>query len=94
MVEQAEDRLGLLMAAAQRGDAAAYRQVLQDCVPVITAAARRRGVAADQTEDVVQEVLITLHRARATYDPSRPFLPWLKAIADRRAIDSLRRSGR
>jgi RNA polymerase sigma factor (sigma-70 family) len=42
----------------------------------------------------VQEVLITLHRARATYDPARPFLPWLRAIADRRAIDVLRRQGR
>ncbi|MCB8883476.1 sigma-70 family RNA polymerase sigma factor [Acidisoma cellulosilytica] len=94
MVEPVEDRLGQLMAAAQRGDAAAYRQVLRDAVPAIAAAARRRGVSADQVEDVVQEVLITLHRARATYDPTRPFLPWLRAIADRRSIDLLRRSGR
>ena len=94
MGEPIGDDLGLLMAAAQRGDASAYRQVLRDAVPVITAAARRRGVSADQVEDVVQEVLITLHRARATYDPARPFLPWLRAISDRRAIDLLRRSGR
>jgi RNA polymerase sigma-70 factor (ECF subfamily) len=94
MVEPVGDRLGQLMAAAQRGDAAAYRQLLRDCVPAIIAAARRRGVTADQLEDVVQEVLITLHRARATYDPARPFLPWLRAIADRRAIDVLRRQGR
>lgn len=94
MVEPLEDRLGQLMAAAQRGDAAAYRQVLRDVVPVIASAARRRGVSAGQIEDVVQEVLITLHRARATYDPARPFLPWLRAIADRRAIDLLRRVGR
>lgn len=94
MLEPVEDRLGPLMAAAQRGDAAAYRALLQASLPVIAAVARRRGVAADQIEDVVQEVLITLHRARATYDPARPFMPWLRAIADRRAIDSLRRHGR
>ena len=94
MVEPVEDDLGLLMAAAQRGDGVAYRQVLRDAVPVIAAVARRRRVSPDQIEDVVQEVLITLHRARATYDPARPFLPWLRAIADRRAIDLLRRSGR
>jgi RNA polymerase sigma-70 factor (ECF subfamily) len=40
---------------------------------------------------VVQDVLLTIHRARATYDPARPFLPWLRAIAARRAIDALRR---
>lgn len=45
-------------------------------------------------DDVVQEALLTIHRARATYDPSRPFLPWLRAIAQRRAIDTLRRHGR
>lgn len=82
------------MAAAQRGDAAAYQALLRDCVPVIAATARRQGVAPDQVDDVVQEVLITIHRARATYDPARPFLPWLRAIAQRRAIDGLRRHGR
>ncbi len=94
MAELVGDHLGVLMAAAQRGDAAAYRQLLHDCVPAIAAVARRRGVATDQLDDVVQEVLITLHRARATYDPARPFMPWLRAIADRRAIDLLRRQGR
>jgi len=39
-------------------------------------------------------VLLTIHRALPTYDPARPFLPWLRAIATRRAIDSLRMTGR
>jgi RNA polymerase sigma-70 factor (ECF subfamily) len=82
------------MAAAQSGDASAYQALLRDCVPVIAQVARRQGVASDRVDDVVQEVLITIHRARATYDPQRPFLPWLRAIAQRRAIDSLRRHGR
>ena len=82
------------MAAGQRGDAPAYQTLLRDCVPVIAASARRQGVTPDRVDDVVQEVLITIHRARATYDPGRPFLPWLRAIAQRRAIDGLRRHGR
>jgi RNA polymerase sigma-70 factor (ECF subfamily) len=45
-------------------------------------------------EDVVQDTLMTLHRIRHTYDPGRPFLPWLSAIASARAIDALRRHGR
>ena len=45
-------------------------------------------------DDVVQETLLTVHRARHTYDPSRPFRAWLRTIAERRAIDLLRRQGR
>ena len=36
----------------------------------------------------------TIHRVRHTYDPARPFLPWLRAIARARAVDLLRRNGR
>jgi RNA polymerase sigma factor (sigma-70 family) len=89
-----EQRLAAAMAAAQVGDAAAYQILLRACVPVIAAVARRKGIAPDRVDDVVQETLLTLHRARATYDPARPFLPWLHAIARRRAVDALRHHGR
>jgi RNA polymerase sigma factor (sigma-70 family) len=94
VTDELEQRLAPLMVAAQRGDAPAYRTLLRDSVAVIAAVARRQGVPPDRVDDVVQEVLITIHRARATYDPARPFLPWLRAIAQRRAIDGLRRQGR
>lgn len=94
MTAEGEERLAGLMAAAQRGDVASYQRLLKDCLPIVAAVARRQGVAPDQVDDVVQEVLMTIHRARATYDPARPFLPWLRAIAQRRAIDGLRRRGR
>jgi len=94
MTAEGERQLAGLMAAAQGGDAASYQRLLKECLPLIAATARRRGVPPDQVDDVVQEVLITIHRARATYDPTRPFLPWLRAIAERRAIDGLRRRGR
>jgi RNA polymerase sigma-70 factor (ECF subfamily) len=45
-------------------------------------------------DDVVQETLLTVHRARQTYDPNRSFTAWLRTIAQRRAIDVLRRVGR
>jgi RNA polymerase sigma factor (sigma-70 family) len=38
----------------------------------------------------VQETLLTDHRVRHTYDPGRPFLPLLSAIARWRAVDALR----
>jgi len=95
MKDEVQNRgLPVLMAAAQAGDRAAYQAVLRACVPVAAAAARRQGHAPDAVDDVVQEVLITVHRALATYDPSRPFGPWLHAIANRRAVDAWRRHGR
>jgi RNA polymerase sigma factor (sigma-70 family) len=82
------------MAAAQAGDRAAYEALLRDCVPLIKAVADRQGVPSDQVDDVVQDVLLTIHRARQTYDPARSFTAWLRIIAERRAIDLLRRVGR
>ncbi len=38
--------------------------------------------------------MLTLHSIRHTYDPARPLGPWLVGIANRRAIDRLRRRGR
>lgn len=94
MTSQDDATLAALMRAAQGGDAPAYQALLRACVPVAASTARRQGVAADRVDDVVQDVLLTIHRARATYDPARPFLPWLRAIAQRRAIDALRSHGR
>jgi RNA polymerase sigma factor (sigma-70 family) len=95
---QAEDagdlRRSAWMAAAQAGDSAAYRALLRDCIPIIKSVARRRGVSGDLIDDVVQDVLLTVHRARQTYDPSRSFTAWLCVITDRRAIDLLRRTRR
>lgn len=82
------------MAAAQSGDRAAYEALLRDCVPLIRVFATRKGVPVDYIDDVVQDVLLTIHRARQTYDPARSFTAWLRIIAERRAIDLLRRYGR
>jgi RNA polymerase sigma-70 factor (ECF subfamily) len=86
--------LASLMAAAQDGDAVSYRTLLHTCLPLIGSMARIQGVPADRVDDVVQDVLVTLHRVRDTYDPARPFTPWLRAIAQRRAIDAMRSLGR
>jgi RNA polymerase sigma-70 factor (ECF subfamily) len=82
------------MAAAQAGDQAAYAALLRDCVGVIESVARRQGVPADRIDDVVQDTLLTIHRARQTYDPTRSFTAWLRILAERRAIDLLRKAGR
>jgi RNA polymerase sigma factor (sigma-70 family) len=84
-------RLGAQMAAAQAGDRSAYRALLHDCIPLIRAVAARRA-PPDRIDDIVQETLLTIHRARQTYDPRRSFTSWLTIIADRRAIDIMRQA--
>lgn len=82
-----------LMAAAQDGDAGAYRQLLRDIAPLLSRVAARRlyGAPAADIEDLVQDILLSVHAVRHTYDPARPFLPWLMAIQRHRLADWLRR---
>jgi RNA polymerase sigma-70 factor (ECF subfamily) len=55
---------------------------------------RQRWGNAVWIDDAVQETLMSVHRARHTFDPSRPFAPWLYAIAHNRMIDVARRERR
>ena len=87
-------RLRELMAAAQAGDAQAYRALLTECVPLIRRLARQSGTDANAIDDVVQDSLMTIHRARHTFDPARPFTPWLRASVQRRGSDVRRRTVR
>lgn len=83
-----------LMARAQDGDRAAYRTLLEDLTPYLRSIAARCFKQSSEVEDAVQDVLLTVHMVRHAYDPSRPFGPWLVAIANRRFIDRLRRETR
>lgn len=87
-------RWGQWMACAQAGDRAAYHQLLKDIVPYLRAVSRRFVGDHSDAEDAVQEILIVVHDIRYTYEPQRPFKPWLKTIATRRCIDLLRKRTR
>jgi RNA polymerase sigma-70 factor (ECF subfamily) len=78
------------MLCAQQGDQRAYEELLRLVAREARSFVGRRVSWADWTEDVVQEVLMTVHRTRHTYDPARPFAPWFYAIASSRLIDVLR----
>jgi RNA polymerase sigma-70 factor (ECF subfamily) len=82
------------MSDAQCGDRLAYDRLLRESLPFIRAIVARQHRAPDRVEDIVQDVLLTIHRVRHTYDPSRPYSHWLATIARRRSIDALRRKGR
>ena len=83
-----------MMAKAQSGDQSAYADLLKEILPVLRAVARRQHRDFERAEDVVQDVLLTIHRVRHTYDPNRSFRGWVFTIARRRSIDALRKTGR
>ena len=84
----------ILMAHAQSGDQDAYRRLLAEITPYVRSLAVKSHRDPADIEDSVQDVLLTVHAVRHTYDPTRPFGPWLVAIANRRVTDRLRRQGR
>lgn len=91
-----ESEWALLMKAARTGDAAAYRRCLSAIAEGVRPMVRRRLARlnrSDETEDVVQEILLAVHLKRHSWDDSRPIGPWLAAIARYKLIDALRRRG-
>jgi RNA polymerase sigma factor (sigma-70 family) len=93
-----ENDWAVWMRAAMTGDAGAYRQFLVSVAPHVRAVARSRcrslGAPEGEVEDIVQEVLLTLHLKRGTWDRSRPIGPWVAAITRNKLIDILRQRGR
>jgi RNA polymerase sigma factor (sigma-70 family) len=78
-----------LMAKIQEGDQEAYRQFLNEIGPLLYNYVRRRVFNPEMVPDVYQEVLLTLHKARFTYEPSRPLGPWLFTVARNSILDAL-----
>jgi RNA polymerase sigma factor (sigma-70 family) len=88
-----EETLRDLMRLSQAGDRQAYAVLLEQTGKWLARYFAQK-IAADAVDDLVQDTLISLHKKRASYDPSRPFLPWLAAIARYRWIDRLRQGYR
>ena len=86
------EHMSRLMARAQQGDHDAYVTLLRAITPQVRQRVRRRRafLGENDVEDVVQEVLLSIHVARATYDPRRPFMPWIAAIVRHRLADAAR----
>jgi RNA polymerase sigma factor (sigma-70 family) len=88
-----EETLRQLMAATQGGDKQAYVVLLEQVSRWLKRYFAQK-ITPDAIDDLVQDTLISLHRKRASYDPDRPFLPWLAAIARYRWVDRLRQTYR
>ena len=87
-------RLSALMRSVQAGDQAAYAELLRLSLPIITRVVRAQRYSGLETDDIVQDALLSLHSVRHTYDPGRPYTPWLASIVRHRLIDAYRRRSR
>ena len=97
-MREREDEWTDLMRSAISGNDAAYHRLLKSITSILRAAARRglarAGQPLDQSEDIVQDILLAVHLKRHTWDADAPFAPWLFAIARNKLIDALRKRGR
>jgi RNA polymerase sigma factor (sigma-70 family) len=84
---------GKLIAAGRYGDERAYRRLLGELHNWLTRWYRRRLPTA-LVDDAAQEALIAVHNNRNTYEPSRPFVPWLTSIVRHKWADQLRAAKR
>jgi RNA polymerase sigma factor (sigma-70 family) len=87
------ERWGRLMAAAQRGERRAYDQLLRELDSWLRGYYARR-LPYSMAEDARQEALLAVHATRHAYQPSRPFGPWVAAIARHKWIDHVRSASR
>ncbi len=72
------------------GDTQAYAQLLKETARLLRPYLSKRIYASTEVDDVLQEILISIHKARHTYDGQRPYKPWMFAIAKFRLQDHLR----
>ncbi len=89
MADKAEN-LEALMKLSLDGDQRAYARLLQETARFLRPFLARRVNVGSEVDDLLQEILISIHKARHTYDGERPYQPWAYAIAKFRLQDHLR----
>ncbi|MBW2726433.1 MAG: sigma-70 family RNA polymerase sigma factor [Deltaproteobacteria bacterium] len=88
--DEDEARWAAYMRASQEGDGEAFEALLKEILPRVRSQVFGRLGGREHAEDVVQNVLLSIHRSRHTYHPTRPFKPWLNAVTRNAVIDAVR----
>ena len=82
--------LETLMQQALEGDKHAYAELLRETAHFLRPFLRQKLQADSEVDDLLQEILLSIHKVRHTYDGMRPYKPWAYAIAKYRLLDYLR----
>ncbi|MCC7181789.1 MAG: sigma-70 family RNA polymerase sigma factor [Acidobacteria bacterium] len=89
-----DHQLRALMASYQAGEFAAFDELYRLVAPRVRRYLSSQARDAARVEDVLQETFLQLHRARRSYDPVHPLMPWVMAIARHCWLMELRRARR
>jgi RNA polymerase sigma-70 factor (ECF subfamily) len=85
----------LLQAVVERHDQTSFMTLFDYYAPRVKAYLKRLGAGDSLAEDLSQEVMLTVWRKAATYDPAKAGVgTWIFTIARNQRIDALRRDRR
>jgi RNA polymerase sigma-70 factor (ECF subfamily) len=73
--------LRALMVAYQSGRFEAFDELYARLAPSVRRYLLAQAREASKADDLLQETFLQVHRARASFDPSFPLMPWVMAIA-------------
>jgi len=76
-----DDQYRSLMRRYQAGDAQAFETLYARLAPDLAAYLEEVAPGSRPDASLIDEVFLTIHHARRSYDPRRPFEPWVTAIA-------------
>jgi RNA polymerase sigma-70 factor, ECF subfamily len=81
-----------LMMASLDGDQTSYQKFLRSVSEIVKGYLKKRChyISEDRIEDLVQEVLLSVHLKRSSYRTDLAFLPWLFTITRHKLIDDVR----
>lgn len=80
-----------LAVQAQHGDEASYRELLLALADVLRPFILKHTFNRDNTEDILQEVLMAVHKALHTYNKKYSFITWSYAICRYKIVDYIRK---
>jgi RNA polymerase sigma-70 factor (ECF subfamily) len=86
--------LEVLMSQYQRADQTATTVLIRQVSPLLLRFFASQFGSRPDAEDLVQDTWLQIHRARHTYRPGEPVLPWIYAIARHVRVDGYRRTQR
>lgn len=81
-----------LLVAVAAGDRAAFTRLHARFRPLVAKYVRHQLVDAAQAEEVVQDVFLEIWQIADRFDPAHSAIAWIRTIAQRRAIDRVRKA--
>lgn len=82
---------GELVLAAQRGQDQAFKELMERYIASIFNFSRQYAKTDEDAEDITQDAFFKAWRHIRRFDSTKPFKPWLYAIARNTALDHIKR---